>query len=275
MNKLPLYFFLLSLISGCSIKTVNFSTQKYSLKGSLDCKCKYNETKKHRGPTAYNKPRLKQMARTAYVYAMMSVNAYASEPQINIPGWEKKESFKSSKGFGADVYLSTTNNEAIIAFRGTDGIFALNDHIFANFYINWFSGGQFSQADEIYKHVVYKYHPNKITTTGHSLGGGLALRISLLNKGVDAYIFDSSVRTGTGIGSKNIWGNTIVSIRDSGELLSLFRYSSLFKKIKGNGGDYRYNFLGGSAGDEHSMQRFAQCMYIAGVFSSEYDAGCK
>lgn len=281
MNRLFFYTLILLLITGCSVKSVNFSNDMYALNNpqgtTFDCKCDYNQTKAHSGTKSYSKPRLKSMANEAYEYAVMSFNTYSDVTQIKISDWKREERFESSKGFGADVYSSTNgSNEMVIAFRGTDGLMAINDHIFANLYINWFSNGQFSQADEIYKHVLYKYHPNKITTTGHSLGGGLALRISLLNKDVDAYVFDSSIRTGVGIGANNIWGNKIISMRDSGEMLALFRHLPLFKKLKKNGGVYRYNFLGGNFSKEHNMQRFMQCMYIAGKLTEqEYSNGCK
>lgn len=263
---------LLFLLSGCGIKTVPVYDATYSLatpNNKFDCKCRYNETKKHSGDNAYCRTTLKAIAKKSYPYAIMSSNAYPGGTQIDIADWDKVERFESAKGFGADVYLSTNRESAVIAFRGTDNI---ADWIFANFYINLFSGGQFSQADEVYNHVVYKYHPEKITTTGHSLGGGLAMRISFRNKGVDAFVFNSSSRTATGVSTKNIWQNKIISIRDSGEALAPLRRLPLFDRTE----EYRYNFSGGNPINEHNMERFARCLFTAAELSdSEYISNSK
>jgi hypothetical protein len=57
--------------------------------------------------------------------------------------------------------------------------------------------------------------------TGHSLGGGLSLSISV-RKGIDAVVFDSSPRVSDGIGDKHAPA-TRVLIYEKGESLEILR----------------------------------------------------
>jgi hypothetical protein len=282
MNKLVYcsLTILFLLNGGCT--TINFVSLPSQDMSSLDapigtkfdCKCKYNETKKHSGPNAYDKALLKSMAEEAYVYSIMSFNAYDDKPQIDIPGWKRTDRFETWKGFGVDVYISDNNTEMILAFRGTDGFTGLNDWIWGNLLLFW--DGQYADADDTFEIIRTKYNwieNDHIITTGHSLGGGLAMHIALLHDGINSYVFNPSPRV-YAKDKYDKYSNRIVIIAESGEVLAgvrkAFRTISKIDPVK-----HRYNYLGGHFFKEHGIQNFSQCMYKTAMLSeAQYEKEC-
>jgi hypothetical protein len=273
------------LSTGCTtINSVPLPSQDISSFNSpigtlFDCKCKYNETKKH-SPSGskppYNKIRLKRMAGEAYIYAIMSFNAYDDRPQIDIPNWDRVKRFETWKGFGVDVYLSNNHEDMVVAFRGTDGFTGFNDWFWGNFNLFW--EGQYADADDAFiqiEQIADKYNitNDHIITTGHSLGGGLAMHIAILHDGIDSYVFNPSPRV-FAQGKYDKYNNRIVLIAESGEVLSVARKGfSTLPKI--NPEEYRYNYLGGNFFKEHVMQNFSQCMYkTAKLTDADYNLEC-
>jgi hypothetical protein len=246
--------------------TEDISILDETIGSAFSCKCEYHKTKRN----TYDRNKLNNFANIAYVYALMSSNAYDDEPQIEIPGWRRLERFETWKGFGADVYVSP-NNHLAIAFRGTDGL-SFNDWFWGNF--NLSGGGQYDDADDFFKMLQTKYGKKPTIVTGHSLGGGLALHIAILNDKVDAYVFDSSPRVFVNSQYDN-YDNNIYFISESGEALAGIR--KIFttpKKIKPY--YYRYNYLGGNFVKEHGMQNFSQCMYKSHILTDiKYTEECK
>ena len=97
-------------------------------------------------------------------------------------------------GFACDILEHSDGVRTVIAYRGTDEEL---DWVTANAAL--FKSAQYKQAHEVYQ-AYHTAHPNRVVTaTGHSLGGGLALGVSV-REGVDAIVYDTSPRVFDGWG---------------------------------------------------------------------------
>jgi hypothetical protein len=139
----------------------------------------------------------KNIAKESFIYSLMASNVYeeyeGGKPEFYIHGWNKlEEKTHTWKGMGAHVYKSTNPPERIvIAFEGTNSK-SIVDWIFGNLNLYW--KGQYSDAEELIDRISAEHPDSTIVTTGHSLGGGLAIHAALYHKNVDAYAFNSSPR---------------------------------------------------------------------------------
>jgi pimeloyl-ACP methyl ester carboxylesterase len=194
-----------------------------------------------------------------YKYAIASSNAYLDKPQIEIDGWKRVKRFEGKLGSGADIYERKgirKEKVVVIAFRGTE--FATwRDWVFGNFNIIY--PGQYKEAALLMKQIRHEYG-NAITieTTGHSLGGGLALSLARTNPGVNSFVFDSSPR----LNSSNRYNNLQVQVVEQGEILTYAR--ALWRIIPPNSFEpvvtYKVNYLKGRALLQHSIDQLAQAM---------------
>jgi hypothetical protein len=164
------------------------------------------------------------------VYAMISSNVYHKTDRVKFPveklGWvqvdlEGRPTEKPTKtrrsGLAYDIYERQNSSEVVFAFRGTD---SKKDYLTANLAI-WPFSLQYTQAKKAFAAYI-KCHPEKkVTVTGHSLGGGLALSMSVRH-GVDAVVFDSSPRIFDGLGDKHMPASRVM-IYEGGEILSIVR----------------------------------------------------
>ena len=164
-----------------------------------------------------------EQKKAVYKYAIASSNAYqvqAGKPHLKIPGWTRVKRFENNLGSAADLYERPGPNGkkvVVIAFRGTE-FTSLKDWFFGNFNIVY--PGQFLEAQLLVKLVHQNYGSDVIIeTTGHSLGGGLALSIARTHPGISSIVFDSSPR----LFSTNRYENRQVQIVESGEILTYFR----------------------------------------------------
>lgn len=133
-----------------------------------------------------------------YIYALMASNSYIDlkDVQYTIPGWSRIDRWDSDQGLGFDVYLEDTlrkkgvKKRLVVSFRGTEPGF--KDWWYANATI---VGGQYSEAVNAVT-MLKKFYKDDydIITTGHSLGGALAINTSLRIKNVDAVAFNTSPR---------------------------------------------------------------------------------
>ena len=170
------------------------------------------------------------------VYAMMSSNAYHKTDRVKFAieklGWiqigldgtpTNNPTKERTSGLAYDIYRKQGTDEVVITFRGTD---SKRDWPTGNLTVGPFSG-QYKQARKEFDKYISSHPKDKIIITGHSLGGGLALSVSV-RKGVDAIVFDSSPRIFDGLGDKHLPA-TRVLIYEGGEILEVVR--KRWKKI--------------------------------------------
>lgn len=138
----------------------------------------------------------------------------------------KSVSKLKSHGFNYTVYDKRNGagklERRVIAFRGTDAN-QLTDWVYGNL-----SNTQRNQGVELYKLERDKLDAEggkaiPITTTGHSLGGAIAIQVSLENEGVDAYVFNTSPRY-TLIQPN---ANKRVGVAERGDILEVLRNRSM------------------------------------------------
>lgn len=145
------------------------------------------------------------------IYAMMSSNAYLRDPirtyfPIRDLGWVKVDlnsqaipqgihSYKPNTRIGKifsnlqfDIWEQQGSNKTIIAFKGTDEVI---DWGVANFAIG--ISIPYKSAKKKVKEYIRNNPTRYISLTGHSLGGGLALSVSVW-EGIDAVVFNTSPR---------------------------------------------------------------------------------
>lgn len=230
------------------------------------CKCAYNKRF-----TIFEEDieTLKKVAKENYIYALMSANAYDKGFQVRIPGWTRIQRLVSEHGFSADIYRSEEGNNTVIAYRGTDDA---KDWRYAN--IDTDADGQYRDADIVYEQVVKKYGDSQITTVGHSLGGGLAIHVSVTHENVNAITFNPSPRLFI-VKSGIKFNNKVTIIYETGEILTAIR--AIFTTLNQiNHEKYKFNYLGGNTISEHSMPNFAQCMYASTIEEqSNYSNACR
>jgi hypothetical protein len=122
-------------------------------------------------------------------------------------------------GLAYDIYKKKNTKETVFAYRGTEGFW---DWIFSNLAL--FYSPAYTEAFE--KFEEYKnsdeHKDEKIMVTGHSLGGGIALGVSVRNEGVKAVVFDPSPRIFNGLEDHNKPATRIVVYQEK-EILEYVR----------------------------------------------------
>ncbi len=146
------------------------------------------------------------------LYAMMASNSYLKEGRTYFPvedlGWIRVDldgnptsnNSYSPSWFGRlfsnlqyDIWVNKQSNMAVISFKGTDEK------------IDWVDGNlaivvsiPYKSAKKHVKDYIKEHPGQQVVLTGHSLGGGLALSVSLW-EGIDAYVFNTSPRVFDGL----------------------------------------------------------------------------
>jgi hypothetical protein len=170
------------------------------------------------------------------IYSMMSANAYHKKGRVKFRveelGWTQvdstgaptsKPSVSRVSGLAYDIFEKKDASDVIIAFRGSD---SQKDYLTASF-VPWPLTVQYSQAGRAVENYL-KNHPDKnVSLTGHSLGGALALSMSV-RYGLDAVVFDTSPRVLDGFNGHYLPANRVLIYQD-GEILTLFR--AVWRKI--------------------------------------------
>ena len=124
-------------------------------------------------------------------YALLANNAYATAgTRFQLPaGWQSLKQGNEHRQIGLQYELfgwqeSGQTQRLTLAFRGTDEL------------IDWWHGAitgtQYQQALAITAGIRKQYPGLPLVVTGHSLGGGLALHVSMLMEQVSAYAFNPS-----------------------------------------------------------------------------------
>lgn len=233
MIKLIFIIAIVAIVSGCATAPIN-------------CNGVMGNTKYL--PEDSNSDLYKKIAAEIYLYAQMSSNVYEEEEEtFFLPQHVRLvKSVDKGWGFQAHVYEIYVNDteikEVVISYRGTEGV---TDWIWGNIFST-----QYDLADDLYLEVKEEYGNIKIVTTGHSLGGGLALHTSVVEDGVEAYVFNPSYRIHRKGPEKD---NRRVVVAETGEILKLHR--AIWKNPKNTYyGDFYCTNI-----NNHSMYLLARC----------------
>lgn len=166
------------------------------------------------------------------IYAMMSANAYEKKTgrvrfdlkklgweQVTLDGEPTDQPTKTHKlsGLAYNIYEKLGTNKVVFAFRGTDN---KNDYLWANFSVPPFNV-QYRQARKAVGKYLLENHHKNVIATGHSLGGGLALSVSV-HHGIKAFTFDPSPRVFDGLGDMHEPAERVI-VYQEGEILQLAR----------------------------------------------------
>jgi hypothetical protein len=207
------------------------------------------------------------------LHALLAANAYHKAGQTRFPvellGWRQvdlagqptdRPTRESGTGLAYDIYEKQDSNEVIFAFRGTD---SKRDFVHANAAVGPLRL-QYEQARKEFHDYVEKHPLKKVSATGHSLGGGLALTVSC-REGKDAVAFDSSPRVSDGLEDIDLPANRVMIFED-GDVLTGFRklWQSKFDRVVGAENTYKATFDFEGA-DKHSSYELALGMLRIGA----------
>lgn len=214
--------------------------------------------------TYEGQPITAEVANEAALYAMLASNCYHNDDRevfkVEDLGWHLMEKKKHFWGLAYDVYQQRSTGHVIWAFRGTDSAL---DYATANLAFLPFSPfNQYRKANKVFKKFAKKNGLEGVTVCGHSLGGGLALSMSVRH-GVPAFAFDSSPRIFDGIGDKHRAARRVIVYED-GEILQKIR--ERYPKIKEAVPEHclfkcSYNF----AGSQHRGDKLARALLEDGA----------
>ena len=224
MKNIILIAFVFTVLTGCAslseieIKHNDVDHEVRSDRKYMSCDINFYQVS-HDGSGPVYGSIYQSVANRTFIYALMSSNAYADSAQFIIPGWKRIRRYGSGKGFSADIWLKNNDKEVVIAYRGTD-FFEPQDWVFGNFNVYW--KGQYQQAESVIDTVSKDFNGRSIISTGHSLGGGLAIHGSLYKEGVNAVVFNASPRIFNSKTYKNN-SNSRLMISEKGETLEVFR----------------------------------------------------
>lgn len=203
---------------------------------------------------------IRETAVLAYPYAQMARNAYADTPLFQFgPDIELLEDRPNDEiGFAYSVFRrrhAGQPDEIIIAYRGTEDN---RDWWHGNFL-----GRQNRRGDAVYRDWRARTPADvRISVAGHSLGGGIALHVSLRHPNVDTYVFNASPRFWRG---RERVTNRRHSIVEHGEALKIGR-------LFGREATQRYTSIGctgGSPSAQHAMMPLAACLTTIAAWQSE------
>lgn len=214
-----------------------------------------------------------KVAKESYLYAILSNNVYRdskAKPIYFIPDLDDPVRYESDNGLAMEEYRIMKDgklNEIIVVFEGTS--FSSIEDWKANLSI-YYEPKQYNQAKKRMELVVKEAKEKgvRVTATGHSLGGGIALNMSYHYEGVDAFVFNTSPRAF--FDAKDIPNNKRVSVGESGDILGAGRW--LWHKKLSNVPTYTYNFMKFNKGltrgvNEHSIYYLSRglLLYAASV----------
>jgi hypothetical protein len=218
-------------------------------------------------------------ASRAWPYALMSSNVYLDaedSPPYLIPDWQVASRWESPSGLALEEWHHRTSGDVdgiAVIFKGTDftsladwrtnlAVIEPRQHREAFAYMQ----GAMSRARAEQAHVV---------VAGHSLGGAIALNMSLRIPGVEMFGFNPSPRAFYDVGHVPEARRTLMY--ESGEILSFLRWPwwhrlNDFER-------FRYNFLAFirfrslASVQEHSMYLFSRGLLLAAIKAKNAEAG--
>jgi len=149
----------------------------------------------------------RDVAKSGYIYAQMSNNAYGQVGDkynrdgndfVLPPEYQVEHFGNNDLGFAYSIYKKTVNNslqEVVIAFRGTEGLTNFDDMWHGNILAK-----QNPIAIDLYHDIRASLDESgqnevPIVLTGHSLGGALAIHVAInIDDNISYYVFNSSPR---------------------------------------------------------------------------------
>ena len=191
---------------------------------------------------------IRNIANKSWKYSQLCKNVYCQPFTFDLNDhYEKIQDFENKQiDFFSSLYKDKQNNEYVLVFRGTD---SFEDFKTGN---NPFKAEQNEYALKIFDDAKNQYNFDKCIVTGHSLGGGIAMHISLNRENVTAYSFNGSPV----FINNNNFSNERFSIVENGEILKIVR-------LFGREADQLYTSIGCSKGDpitQHDMKNLAICL---------------
>lgn len=225
---------------------------------------------------ALDKPNLK-VATDAFHFAIMASNVYrdpVSKPIYELPGWRVMHRFEYDSGLALEELHRFDNGklaEIVVIYKGTDGITDIQD-MKANLSV-LVEPQQYTEAQRHFKQLLdtYKDVGVTISVAGHSLGGGIALNVSLrhstADKKIAAYLFNSSPRGFFGDTADDVAPN-IYFLSERGDFLRSVRWLWHLKIAGYN--RLPYNFLNFTTPytkpvEEHSIYLFSRALLLVAI----------
>lgn len=216
-------------------------------------------------------------------YAIMSSNVYwntRNTPQYRLPGWKRVNRASSPSGLALEEWERIvplgTRGEIVVAFRGTEGA-SLRDWR-AN--LSPIEPEQFRESVQYMRGVRERADKegSTVTVTGHSLGGAIALNMSLRFRNVDYIGFNPSPRGYAKVFFRPRHTANRLTVTERGEVL---RTGILLVPYLPAGAFYgidrlRYDFLKFTRGvvpvHEHSMYLFSRGLLLAAIKNHDIEA---
>jgi hypothetical protein len=200
---------------------------------------------------------IRDIANKSWKYSQLSKNVYHKSFQYNVADYFNDPVVYENKPleFYAEFYKDNSNGDYVLVFRGTD---SLKDMKTGN---NPLVQKQNEYALTIFDEVRNIYGEGNYIVAGHSLGGGIAIHVSLNRSDVIAYSFNGSPV----FKNNNNFNNDRYSIVEHGELLKAAR-------VFGREATQLYTSIGCTDGNplyQHDMRILASCLtQIAAIENS-------
>ena len=206
------------------------------------------------------------LARKHFIHAAMASNVYldpASKPQYALPGWTLFDALTSDTGLALHVYgdgpTLEGSGQIVVAYRGTDSPIDWRNNLALR------EPPQYRQALAHLRPLRAKYPQAAMTVAGHSLGGGIAMNMSMRVPGVEAVGFNMSPRVR--FGRTTPYDTYRASLYEVGEFLTgVTRFPAAVALPDsvhyGNYNFLDYRFFAFSPVPEHSIYEFTRALTV-------------